>query len=318
MFLSIAGSIVALAAFSGAVFHYKTRQLVSVALCRKLPRGMKEASGKISGTANNLCMKEIDCAGNKLLKANCKTIIIKAKDGKNLVGHLRESKNPKRIIIAMHGWRSSWYKDFGVIADFWLKNDCTVLYAEQRGQNNSDGEYMGFGLLERYDCIDWANYISESLGRNVPLYLAGISMGASTVLMATGSTLPSNVCGVIADCGFTSPHNIWKHIAENNLNISFSLMGRLANNMCRKRINAGSMEYSTLDALKNNKIPVLFVHGSGDKFVPARMTFENYKACTAPKRLFIVPDAGHCMSYLTDKEGYEKTTKMFWKECELL
>jgi hypothetical protein len=47
----------------------------------------------------------------------------------------------------MHGWRSSWSHDFGIIAPFWHDNDCCVLFAEQRGQGLSGGNYMGFGML---------------------------------------------------------------------------------------------------------------------------------------------------------------------------
>ena len=75
-------------------------------------------------------------------------------------------------------------------------------------------------------------------------------------------------------------------------------------------------EYSAADALKVNRIPVLFIHGSDDRFVPVEMTYENYKSCAAPKRLFIVPGANHGMSYYLDREGYQRNTLEFWAETE--
>ena len=66
-----------------------------------------------------------------------------------------------------------------MISDFWYKNNCSVLYVEQRGQNNSSGEYMGFGLTERFDCLDWLNWEIERCGSDIPVYLAGVSMGAT-------------------------------------------------------------------------------------------------------------------------------------------
>ena len=68
--------------------------------------------------------------------------------------------------------------------------------------------------------------------------------------------------------------------------------------------------------MKECKVPVLFVHGTDDHFVPIEMTFENYKACTAPKRLLVVPGAEHGMSYLTDQEGYEAAIRQFWEDCD--
>lgn len=50
------------------------------------------------------------------------------------------------------------------MSDEWEKNGCSVLYIEQRGQNNSGGEYMGFGLTERYDCLDWVNWVISRCG----------------------------------------------------------------------------------------------------------------------------------------------------------
>jgi fermentation-respiration switch protein FrsA (DUF1100 family) len=100
-------------------------------------------------------------------------------------------------------------------------------------------------------------------------------MGAATVLMASGLPLPENVHGIMADCGFTSPHAIWKHVAEKNLHLSYGIIGKIASDMCRKKINMGPGDYSTTFALANTDIPVIFVHGSDDKFVPIEMTYEN-------------------------------------------
>ena len=211
----------------------------------------------------------------------------------------------------MHGWRSSWSQDFGTIAPFWFENDCAVLFAEQRGQGNSGGNYMGFGLLERYDCYDWINWVNERTDAKLPIYLGGISMGATTVLMTGGLELPNNVKGIAADCGFTSPHAIWKHVVESNFRIPYGIYSRAAKDLCKRKIKE-SANYSTVDALQNCKVPVLFIHGTDDNFVPINMTYENYKAYQGEKKLFIVPGAEHGMSYIVDKNGYEDAVKCFW------
>ena len=63
-------------------------------------------------------------------------------------------------------------------------------------------------------------------------------------------------------------------------------------------------------------MPVVFVHGTDDHFVPVRMTYENYKACASPKRLLIVPGADHGMSYYIDREQYERQSLAFWDEFD--
>jgi hypothetical protein len=167
-------------------------------------------------------------------------------------------------------------------------------------------------MMERYDCLDWIQWVIQRFGDRLPLFLGGVSMGASTVLMASNLDLPSCVCGIIADCGFTSADAIWRYIVQNNLHLPYESV--LFNELCRKRIHIGSKDFSTLDALKECHVPVLFIHGTDDHFVPIQMTFENYKACSSPKRLFVVPGADHGMSYYKDKEGYERAVCNFWKE----
>ena len=141
-------------------------------------------------------------------------------------------------------------------------------------------------------------------------------MGATTVMMTTGFKLPKSVHGVIADCGFTSPHAIWKHVANNNLKIPFGIYSSISNELFKKKIQIGAKDYTCAMALKNCKVPVLFVHGTDDTFVPVTMTFENYKACKSEKRLFIVPEADHGMSYIVDPKGYQEKLLEFFRDFD--
>ena len=248
----------------------------------------------------------------KLKNTPHETVEIISHDGLRLVGHWFENEDPKRIILAAHGWRSSWNRDFGYSFPFLRDEGCSILYIEQRAQGNSEGEYMGFGLTERFDILDWLNWIRERCGMELPVYLAGISMGATTVLMASGLELPSEVKGIIADCGFTSPADIWRHVAKRNMHLPFLMTDLYSRILCRRKLGVASNSYSTVDALRTNTtVPVLFVHGQEDSFVPVEMTKRNYEACAAGKEIMIVPGAIHGMSYYVDKERYEEKEKEF-------
>ena len=86
----------------------------------------------------------------------------------------------------------------------------------------------------------------------------------------------------------------------------------MADRICRRKIHMGAADYSTVEALRTTHLPVLFIHGTDDHFVPIEMTYENYKACAGPKHLLVVPGAEHGMSYAVDREAYEKTARAFW------
>lgn len=318
--MMIAGAgMAAASAAVGAAAYMTTKILVQVALDREQPKikNVERARNQIRGNSGNREFFDyMAMCGNKLEHLPHKVITIQSYDGQKLVGHWFRQENARRVIVAMHGWRSSWCSDFGMISQFWHKENCSVLYAEQRGQGSSGGDHMGFGLMERYDCLEWIKWVNQQYPEDMPVYLAGVSMGAATVLMTADLKLPANVRGIMADCAFTSPYEIWKHVAQRNLHLPYSIHGGVAEKLCRGKINMGPKDCSTLHSLKNSKVPIWLAHGSDDHFVPVEMTYQNYQACTAPKQLLIVPGADHGMSYYLEKSRYEQEMLKFWNRYD--
>lgn len=314
--LTSAGAATAGLAAMGAATYASTKYLVKMAMDRKQPRipGGEKTLERLrgSGECRAFLDKIIECAEH-LESQPHKVVTIAACDREKLVGHWLACPAAKRIIVAMHGWRSSWSSDFGTIADFWHSRGCSVLYAEQRGQGNSGGEYIGFGLTERFDCLAWIRWVNSNNPDKLPIYLAGVSMGATTVLMAAALELPDNVKGIMADCGFTSAREIWQHVAEKNLHLHYRIHGPIADRLCHSRIQMRPDAYSTVEAMAKCRVPVIFAHGAQDRFVPVEMTYENYKACRAPKQLLIVPGADHGMSHYMEKLRYEAAIEEFWR-----
>lgn len=306
---SLAAGVVGTAVLSHALTCY----LVKMAVDRQMPAtpaGLARAAIRGSGCSQDF-LQTMARTGNVLHAMPHSRVTIKARDGETLVGHLFSCPNPKRLILGMHGWRSSWCSDFGMIAPFLLKENCCLLLPEQRGQGESGGGFMGLGALERYDCVRWANYLAQ-LHPHLPLYLAGVSMGAATVLMSTDLPLPGTVRGLIADCGFTSPQAICRHVVCRNLHLPYGIRGTVAHRMCKRKNQAGLKGCSAPTALAQCNLPVLLIHGSDDRFVPVEMTYENYKACRGPKHLLIVPGASHGMSYYKDPAAYEQALLQFF------
>lgn len=315
--IKTAGIILGSTGAAAAVSYLTTRFLMKMAMDREMPKAAQNAGNLIAGRkADDEFIQVLKRTSQKLAETPNEEIEISAYDGVRLVGHYIPCEEPKRIIIAMHGWRSSWHSDFGMVSDAWKEHNCSVLYVEQRGQNNSGGEFMGFGLTERYDCVSWINWVIDHLGSELPIYLAGVSMGATTVMLAAGLGLPAEVHGIMADCGFTSPDAIWKHIAMDNLHMVYGIKGMIADDLYQKKTKETTDQYSTEEALSHSDIPILFVHGSDDHFVPVTMTYDNYKACASPKHLLIVPGADHGMSYFVDKLAYERTVLDFWNKYD--
>ena len=151
--------------------------------------------------------------------------------------------------------------------------------------------------------VSWATYACQLFGEEHPILLGGISMGASTVLMASGLDIPGNVRGIIADCGFSSPYDIMDCVIRTRfrgvpVRPTLWLMGIFT----RIFAGFGLKEASTFDAVAKSKTPILFIHGTADRFVPPEMSERAYELCAAPKALVLIDGAGHGMSYPVDKE----------------
>ena len=244
------------------------------------------------------------------------TVTINTFDGLTLLGHWYPCEDAERNIVCMHGWHGSWLKDFGDIIDFLHDSKCNILLVDERAQNRSEGKFMGFSLLEKHDCVEWAKWVSSMTSPELPVYLYGVSMGSATVMMASALKLPKNVKGIIADCGFTSPQDIWKYHTH-RLHMPYGgLMKLMTEKKFEFRTHAKGTAESSLDALKICGIPVLLVHGSEDHFVPTEMSYRNYEACGSDKELLIIEGAGHAVNYVTDPKPYEEALRRLWAKAE--
>lgn len=136
-------------------------------------------------------------------------------------------------------------------------------------------------------------------------------MGATTILLATELKLPSKVKGLIADCGFTSPKDIISRVLSIRYGLSADVLLPIVNILCITIAKFNVYECSVIYAMDKNTLPVLFIHGRSDDFVPSRMSIENYEACKSRKKLILIDCVTHGLSYLTDKLRVQKEVKSF-------
>lgn len=238
-------------------------------------------------------------------------IELPAYDGTRLVGYYLPAEDARGTIILFHGYRADCYRDFSCVYEFYHGLGYSLLNVCQRAHGESGGSYICFGVKERFDCRDWAKYVCDRFGPEHDIFLGGLSMGSTTVLMATGLELPKNVRGVIADCGFTSPYDEFKVVLKRGFRLPEHPFMDAAELFCRLFAGYGFRDCSTLDAMRTNTIPVLFIHGEADTFVPTRFSRENYNACRAEKKLVTVPGAGHGFSYLVATETCQAALREF-------
>ena len=168
----------------------------------------------------------------------------------------------------------------------------------------------GYGINERYDVLAWTNYVVKRFGEKQRILLAGISMGAATVLMASELNLPKQVRGILADCPYTSPAEIISTVGKSK-GIPMMLALPMAELGARIWGGFSLSSVSALSTVRLARVPILLIHGEADKFVPCEMSRRIAGANPKLIELHTFPGAGHGLSYLVDTERYVNLVQEF-------
>lgn len=244
-------------------------------------------------------------------KLSFQRIFIESRDGITLAGKYYHVKDGAPLVLFFHGYRGTSLRDGNGILLYCQKMGYNVLLCDQRGHGKSGGKTITFGIMERCDCMDWIRYANRRFGEETEIVLAGISMGAATVLMAADLGLPANVKGIMADCPYSTPKEILQEVMKQ---MKFPVTVTYTAVKLGAKIFGGFdiEEHSPIESMRNCKIPVLFIHGDADYFVPSEMSRRCYEACTSEeKKLVFVEGAAHGMSYCVDGKLYEKEMAEF-------
>lgn len=250
-------------------------------------------------------------------RQNMQDCYIRSRDGLVLHGFYLPAARAKRYVLLSHGYRGSSFGEFAYTARFLHENGCSLLFIDQRCCGLSEGKYITFGAKEQWDVQQWAYDIAKRNKEKLPIYLYGESMGASSVLMASGHDLPKEVKGLIADCGFHSMKEQLQDIAANWFHLNWvELLLFRVDLFCGLLAGFRMKEADTTDAMRVNQRPVLFFHGGKDSYVDPKNTRYNYALCRAPKELVIIPEARHLCSAYVNPELYRRKLLEFFAKYD--
>ena len=247
----------------------------------------------------------------KLSKVPCTRVQTTSYDGLKLSGRYYHQSDDAPLCICFHGYRGSAIFDMSIMGQFLQNEGYNVILVDQRAHFHSGGHTITYGIRERRDVLSWIKYANERFGSDKPIYLFGISMGATTVVMASGLDLPDNVKMICADCPFSSPKDIIYYVAKRWYKFP---------NLLWALIRASALVYGHLiiprnitaaNAVKNTNKPILLIHGEADYFVPKEMSEKIKQSNPDCVELHTFLGAYHGVSYFADPERYISIVRDF-------
>ena len=233
------------------------------------------------------------------------------RDGLTLRGNfIRAEGDSKITILCLHGYTSNGYAEFSEKAQDYLKNGWNVMLVNHRNHGPSDGKYVGFATLDRYDALEWLKAI-ETLVPGGDIFIAGVSMGGATAMQTANLDLSQSVKGIIEDCGFTTCREefLWRArtVVKNTPKWALEGIGLYM----KVFAGYGLDDSSSLVSCKEAKVPMMFIHGNADEVVPVEMAYECYEACTTEKELVIVEGCAHARAHYHAREQYMEAFTRF-------
>ena len=219
------------------------------------------------------------------------------------------SQNSNKWAIVVHGYGGSG-KLMSDKSKYFYDMGYNVLIPDLRGHGKSEGDYIGMGWKDRLDIISWINFIIKE-NPNAEIVLHGTSMGAATVLMTSGENLPSNVKAIVADCAYTSAWDEFSYQLETYLKVPSYYILNVTNMVTKLKAGYSLKEASALECVKKATVPILYIHGDKDKFVPYSMMDKLYDATNSPKEKLTIEGGEHANSDLVSPFLYWLTLEDF-------
>ncbi len=246
--------------------------------------------------------------------ADSELLSLTSSDGYRLVSRVfyQEEESHKWVLL-LHGY-TGWKEEMFPIGYQYAQRGYQVLAPDMRCSGESEGDFIGMGWTDRLDNMLWLDWILEQ-DPEAEIVIHGQSMGAACALMMSGEeALPDQVKAVVADSAYTNAYDMFKKQMWDWFHLPAFPLLQGANLMLQLRGGYDLKDASALAAVEKTDLPILFIHGTEDAFVPSSMSEELYEAAAGEKQILLVEGAGHVQAQDKDPEGYYGTVFSFLEQ----
>jgi len=228
--------------------------------------------------------------------------------------YIEAEENVGKTAIAIHGYTSSPMAMMMIARMFRDSLGYNVLLPHLNYHAHSEGNSIQMGWKDRLDVEQWMP-VAHEIFHDTLQVVQGISMGGATTMMVSGDELPEYVKGFIEDCGYSS---VWDQF-EMQLKDQFGLppfpLLYAADIITKCKYGWGFKEASSMAQVAKCELPMLFIHGDADDYVPTSHIYKNYDAkVKGYKDMWLAPDTDHAFSYRNHPAEYTARVRAFLKD----
>lgn len=220
-------------------------------------------------------------------------------------------KATRKTAVIIHGYTDNAIRMMMIGYLYNRDLQFNILLPDLQYHGRSEGDAIQMGWKDRLDALQWMEVANTIYGDSTQMVVHGISMGAATTMMISGEPQKEYVKCFIEDCGYTS---VWDEFSQ-ELKLRFHLpefpLMHAASWLCQLKYGWNFREASALRQVEKCSLPMFFIHGDADTYVPTWMVYPLYNAKPMPKERWIVPGAKHAVSYKENKDEYTARVKAF-------
>lgn len=237
--------------------------------------------------------------------------LITADDGTKLHAlYIKAPADSANTALVIHGYTDNAIRML-MIGRIYSDMGYNVLLPDLRGHGQSEGEYVQMGWKDRLDILRWIDVCNQIYGETGNIAIHGISMGAATTMMTSGQDLPGNVTCFVEDCGFTSVWDEYKYELKKRYGLPAFPILYATSLYSQMKVGWNFKEASALEQIKKHDLPMLFIHGGNDDYVPTQMVYELYEAKPGIKEIWVEEGVDHANMYWMHTDKYIQQTKDF-------
>lgn len=243
------------------------------------------------------------------------TYDVPSRHGYNLKAYFIASPKPsKKYVIIAHGYTYTHHGSIKYAISMRKQNYNVIMY-DQPFHGESGGSFTTLGHYEKDDLETMVTHTLATYGEDIILGTYGESMGAATCLLEQAGD--DRLDFVVADCGFADLHDLMSYQLRTLHHLPPKLFLPMANVIFRAVTKADIHRIKPIEAVKKSRVPMFFVHGEGDTFIPREHSVRMFEACPTDKDLLIVgDDAEHAQSWGAHTDLYEERLFAFIENVE--